>query len=87
MLAKALATKRLVFTNSPDKISTGGPVIVTIGTPIDEFLNPVRRVVQDCIDAMLPPLVDGQLLILRSTVFPGTTDWLDVLSEIARAAS
>jgi UDP-N-acetyl-D-mannosaminuronic acid dehydrogenase len=77
VLTKALANGRLVFTNSPDKISTGGPVIVTIGTPIDEFLNPVRQVVQECIDWLLPSLVDGQLLILRSTVFPGTTDWLD----------
>jgi UDP-N-acetyl-D-mannosaminuronic acid dehydrogenase len=77
VLTKALANGRLVFTNSPDKISTGGPVIVTIGTPIDEFLNPVRQVVQDCVDELLPSLVDGQLLVLRSTVFPGTTDWLD----------
>ena len=76
VLAKALAAGRLVFTDTADRISTGGPVIVTIGTPIDEFLNPVRRVVQDCIDALLPQLADGQLLILRSTVFPGTTDWL-----------
>ena len=76
VLAKALAGKRLVFTNSSNRISTRGPVIITIGTPIDEFLNPVRRVVQDCIDAMLPRLADGQLLVLRSTVFPGTTDWL-----------
>ena len=75
-LNKALAGNRLVFTNSSDKISRGGPVIVTIGTPIDEFLNPVRRVVQDCIDAVLPQLAEGQLLVLRSTVFPGTTDWL-----------
>ena len=76
VLAKALAGKRLVFTATSDRISVGGPVIVTIGTPIDEFLNPVRRVVQDCIDAVLPTLEDGQLLVLRSTVFPGTTDWL-----------
>ena len=75
-LAKALALNRLVFTNASDKISVGGPVIITIGTPIDEFLNPVRSVVQDCVDALLPRLVDGQLLVLRSTVFPGTTDWL-----------
>jgi UDP-N-acetyl-D-mannosaminuronic acid dehydrogenase len=75
-LAKALAGKRLVFTHSPDKISTGGPVIITIGTPVDEFLNPVRQVVQECIDAILPALADGQLVVLRSTVFPGTTDWL-----------
>ncbi len=76
VLTKALAANRLVFTDSSDKISTGGPVIVTIGTPVDEFLNPVRQVVQDCIDAILPALADGQLLVLRSTVFPGTTAWL-----------
>jgi len=75
-LSMALANKRLVFTDSSDRISTGGPVIITIGTPVDEFLNPVRKVVQDCVDALLPSLADGQLLILRSTVFPGTTDWL-----------
>ncbi len=76
VLAKALAEKRLAFTGTPDRISTKGPVIVTIGTPIDEFLNPVRRVVQACFDEMLPRLADGQLVVLRSTVFPGTTDWL-----------
>ena len=76
VLAKALAQQRLVFTATPEQISTKGPVIVTIGTPIDEFLNPVRRVVQACFDAILPRLVDGQLVVLRSTVFPGTTDWL-----------
>ena len=77
LLAKALAEQKLLFTNSPSEISTGGPVIITIGTPIDEFLNPVRKVVQDCIDSLLPHLVDGQLIILRSTLYPGTTDWVD----------
>jgi UDP-N-acetyl-D-mannosaminuronic acid dehydrogenase len=76
LLASALERKRLVFTSSPAEISPTGPVIITIGTPIDEFLNPVRDVVQDCVDALLPHLTDGQLLVLRSTVFPGTTDWL-----------
>jgi UDP-N-acetyl-D-mannosaminuronic acid dehydrogenase len=76
VLSKALINRRLVFTYSSDRISTRGPVIITIGTPIDEFLNPVRKVVQDCIDALLPSLADGQLVALRSTVFPGTTEWL-----------
>ncbi|MCC6778102.1 MAG: nucleotide sugar dehydrogenase [Hyphomicrobiales bacterium] len=76
-LASALAHKRLLFTSQPAQISPGVPVIVTIGTPIDEFMNPVRKVVQDCIDPLLPYLADGQLLVLRSTVFPGTTEWLD----------
>jgi UDP-N-acetyl-D-mannosaminuronic acid dehydrogenase len=76
VLSKALVNQRLVFTQASDRISTGGPVIITIGTPVDEFLNPVRKVVQDCVDALLPTLADGQLIVLRSTVFPGTTDWL-----------
>jgi UDP-N-acetyl-D-mannosaminuronic acid dehydrogenase len=75
-LKKALLNCRLVFSSSSDRISTNGPVIITIGTPVDEFLNPIRKVVQDCVDALLPSLADGQLLMLRSTVFPGTTDWL-----------
>jgi len=28
--------------------------IVTIGTPVDEFLNPVQAAVQHCIDGLLP---------------------------------
>ncbi len=77
LLAKALADKSLFFTSRPSEISTKGPVIVTIGTPVDEFLNPVRDVVMKCIDALLPYLHDGQLLVLRSTLYPGTTDWID----------
>jgi UDP-N-acetyl-D-mannosaminuronic acid dehydrogenase len=77
LLSKALADGRLIFTSSPGAISPSGPVIVTIGTPVDEFLNPVQKAVQDCIDALLPYLRDDQLLVLRSTVYPGTTAWLD----------
>ena len=77
LLTRALADNRLFFTSQPSEISTNGPVIVTIGTPVDEFLNPVRTVIQDCIDALLPHLHDGQLLVLRSTLYPGTTEWID----------
>ena len=76
VLTKALANDRLAFSNSPDRISANGPVIVTVGTPIDEFLNPDYQAVRDCVDAILPALADGQLVVLRSTVFPGTTNWL-----------
>jgi UDP-N-acetyl-D-mannosaminuronic acid dehydrogenase len=83
LLVKALADNRLIFTSSPSAISRTGPVIITIGTPVDEFLNPVQKVVQDCIDALLPFLVDDQLLVLRSTVYPGTTAWLATYLERA----
>ena len=77
LLTEALRDKRLFFTSKQSEISTKGPVIVTIGTPVDKFLNPERQVIQDCIDALLPHLRDGQLLVLRSTLYPGTTDWVD----------
>ena len=43
-MTDALNKRRLFFTSKPNEISTTGPVIVTIGTPVDEFLNPERRV-------------------------------------------
>lgn len=77
LLTDALRDNRLIFTSDPSQISPSGPVIITIGTPVDEFLNPKRDVIQACIDSLLPYLKDGQLLVLRSTLFPGTTDWVD----------
>jgi UDP-glucose/GDP-mannose dehydrogenase family, NAD binding domain len=76
MLADALRRGRLTFTSKPSEISKSGPVIITIGTPIDEFMNPERHVVKQCIDALVPFLRKGQLLVLRSTLYPGTTDWI-----------
>lgn len=77
LLTDALRHQRLSFTSKPGGISATGPVIVTIGTPVDEFLNPERQVIQDCIDVLLPHLRDEQLLVLRSTLYPGTTDWIN----------
>ena len=77
LLTNALRDNRLIFTSKPSEISNSGPVIVTIGTPVDEFLNPERHVIQHCIDVLLPYLRDGQLLVMRSTLYPGTTDWIN----------
>ncbi|MBF0353633.1 MAG: nucleotide sugar dehydrogenase [Alphaproteobacteria bacterium] len=76
VLEQVLASERLHLFNDPTVIARSKTVIVTIGTPVDEFLNPVHRVVRDCLDDLLDHFRDGQLLILRSTVFPGTTEWL-----------
>lgn len=85
LLARALEGRRLVFTSLPNGISRTGPVVITIGTPVDEFLNPVQAQIQPCIDSLLPHISDDQLLILRSTVYPGTTDWLqDYLTRRGR---
>jgi UDP-N-acetyl-D-mannosaminuronic acid dehydrogenase len=73
LLTKALADKRLFFTSKPADISTHGPVIVTIGTPVDEFLNPIRNVIEKCIDALLPHLRDGRAAISRLRSVPSVS--------------
>jgi UDP-N-acetyl-D-mannosaminuronic acid dehydrogenase len=76
-LAEVLADGRLSVTMDPDAVGRSESVIVTIGTPVDEFLSPEIRVFDRSMEKILDRMHDGQLLILRSTVFPGVTDRLD----------
>jgi UDP-N-acetyl-D-mannosaminuronic acid dehydrogenase len=48
-------------------------VVVVIGTPVDEHLNPNQTAIPKALGGCAPFLRDGQLLVLRSTVFPGVT--------------
>jgi len=75
-LPEALATGRLHFTTDPAAVARSGVVVVTIGTPIDEFLNPSIRGFDDALTGVLAHLRAGQMLVLRSTVFPVVTDRL-----------
>jgi UDP-N-acetyl-D-mannosaminuronic acid dehydrogenase len=77
MLNEVLASKLLFFSSNVSDIANITNIIVTIGTPIDEFLNPDMKAFVQCFDEMLPYLSDEHLLILRSTVYPGMTRWLD----------
>lgn len=75
-LGAALASGRLAAVASAAAIGDHDVVMVTIGTPVDEFLDPAVRAFDRTIDGVLGRMRDGQLLILRSTVFPGVTDRL-----------
>lgn len=75
-LQYALHNKRLELSSQPDIIGKARVIVVTIGTPVDEFLNPMIRVIQELFDWLLPVCSENQLIVLRSTVYPGTTDWL-----------
>jgi UDP-N-acetyl-D-mannosaminuronic acid dehydrogenase len=73
-LRAALEAGMLGFTSDFAHTSSIPVLIVTIGTPIDEFHNPMLRAVTDCIDQLIPYLTDDQTIILRSTVSPGSTE-------------
>jgi UDP-N-acetyl-D-mannosaminuronic acid dehydrogenase len=76
VLQRVLSSGRLLFTSDPSDVAGIPILIVTIGTPIDEFHNPRLDVVARCLDALLPHLSDDQTIILRSTVFPGVTEYV-----------
>ena len=74
-LKKALK-KKIKFYSEPSSFISESTVVITVGTPVDNFLNPDMRQIKECIDSLIPYLKKGQLIILRSTVYPGTSDWL-----------
>ncbi len=74
LLQKLLPTGRLQLASDPAMIGRTDTVILVIGTPIDEFMNPSVRIFDRVVDDLIPHLKDGTLIVLRSTVFPGTTE-------------
>src|SRR4030042_2242717 len=51
-------------------------IVLTLGTPIDENMNPVLDQIDSALGACLPYLRKNQLIILRSTVSPRTTKYV-----------
>ena len=73
LLARILPTQRLSLTSDPSVLSGAPVVIVVIGTPIDEFLNPSMTLFDRVMDQIAPHIADGALVVMRSTGYPGTT--------------
>ncbi len=58
----------------PEFVSRSRSVVVVIGTPVDEHLNPTFHSMRRFFTRLVPNLRDGQCVILRSTVYPGSTE-------------
>ena len=73
LLLVELENSRFRATSDPSVIKDSSVLIVVIGTPVDDHLNPdptsIRRVLSEVLDF----IQDGHLVILRSTIFPGVT--------------
>ena len=66
--------RTLDVANDASLIPRARHVVVVIGTPVDEHLNPTFHRMRRSVSGLIPDLVDGQCVILRSTVLPGTTE-------------
>ncbi len=73
VLHRVLGAGLLEASVDPAVVATAEHVVVVIGTPVDEHLNPDQTAIPRALGGCAGYLRDGQLLILRSTVFPGVT--------------
>jgi len=71
--------RTLEATTDASTLSSAECIIVVVGTPIDEHLTPNPKAVLRAVEDLADHLVDGQLLILRSTVYPGVTALMEKL--------
>jgi len=59
--------------DDPGFITKSNVIIIIIGTPVDEHLNPKVYELKNVIEKYLNYFKDGQLIVLRSTLYPGTS--------------
>jgi UDP-N-acetyl-D-mannosaminuronic acid dehydrogenase len=76
LLERVLPAGRLKLTDAIADAAVADYIVLTLGTPAHLHLEIDISQIRSVVDDLLPLLREGQTLILRSTVAPGTTDWL-----------
>jgi UDP-N-acetyl-D-mannosaminuronic acid dehydrogenase len=76
LLADVLPSGRLELSAHAGILARTDTIVVVIGTPVDEFLGPSMTVFERAVEQIAPHLRDGALVVLRSTVYPGTTAYV-----------
>jgi UDP-N-acetyl-D-mannosaminuronic acid dehydrogenase len=74
LLRKVLDGGLLEVTPSPELMRECRFLVLVIGTPVDQHLTPSFTGMDRAIEACAGYLHDGQILILRSTIFPGISE-------------
>ena len=81
LLKHALDSGNLQLSSDASVLGESEIIIVIIGTPVDEHLNPRVDILKRTLKSISQYMTDDKLLILRSTVYPGVTkrtkDWLE----------
>lgn len=73
LLQKVLKEHHIEFSPNIEEIQSCKIIIIAIGTPIDDHFNPDLSGIFELINTIKPFLNNDHVLILRSTLFPGTT--------------
>tara|TARA_A100001015_G_C15040164_1_gene739104 strand:- start:2977 stop:4182 length:1206 start_codon:yes stop_codon:yes gene_type:complete len=74
LLKKVLKNNKLHFSDSEKSINESKNIIIAIGTPIDEFMNPKTEQFLDFIKSIKKHIDNSQSIIIRSSVAPRTCE-------------
>jgi UDP-N-acetyl-D-mannosaminuronic acid dehydrogenase len=77
ILKKVLGNNNFIASSNFEFISKSKTIIIIIGTPVDEHLNPKIDELKNVIFKYLKYFKDEQLLVLRSTVYPGSSKMIN----------
>jgi UDP-N-acetyl-D-mannosaminuronic acid dehydrogenase len=73
VLERTLASGLFRATTDPASVHDATIIIIVIGTPVDNHLSPDPNAVLRAVKDVVPYLRSDQLIVLRSTVYPGVT--------------
>jgi UDP-N-acetyl-D-mannosaminuronic acid dehydrogenase len=76
LLEQVLADGRLELTSRATDAARADHIVLTLGTPAHVHIEIDVTQIRQAVDDLLPVLRDDHSLILRSTVAPGTTEWV-----------
>jgi UDP-N-acetyl-D-mannosaminuronic acid dehydrogenase len=68
--------RRLLASTDPSAVRDCDYIVLTLGTPVDNNMNPDLSQIEGALNEISGQLHAGQTLVLRSTVSPGTTAWV-----------
>lgn len=71
---RALAEAGFEATGDYARAAEAGAIILCLPTPLDEHLQPDLSYVMDTLESLIPHLRRGQIIVLESTTYPGTTE-------------
>src|SRR5436305_617089 len=70
----AARSKGFIASADPTKISEMDAIIICVPTPLNEYREPDLAYIRDTAEMIAPHLRAGQLVVLESTTYPGTTE-------------
>ena len=74
LLKRMIKLKRIKATNKMQELKNSKYIIICIGTPIDESLNPEIKIFLNFFKVLKKYISKNQIIIIRSSVYPGICD-------------